>query len=160
MCTITFSGERDLLLYLLLRLNSTEVSEVSAALTAIPPVEISATSERLDLDDTCNWNIMALMFDVVNNHIAYANQVRHLHGTTLEDGSANAWPSASSDAHRSHFPWQTRHWDFLLRPCGKETPSTVFISHNYSKTLLMTSSSPSGNLTHVKPECLTLFPKF
>lgn len=54
MYTVTFSGERDLLLYLMLRLNSAEVSKVSTALTAILSVEIDGTSEKFNLEDACN----------------------------------------------------------------------------------------------------------
>lgn len=52
--SVLFSGERDLLLCLMLRLNSAEVNEVSTALTAVLTVEVNWTSEKLELDDACN----------------------------------------------------------------------------------------------------------
>lgn len=52
--TVTFSGERDLLLHLMLRLISAKVNEISTVLIAILTVEVNLTSEKLELDDADN----------------------------------------------------------------------------------------------------------
>lgn len=57
--TVIFSGERDLLLHLILRWNSAKVNEISTALIVILTVEVNWTSEKLDLDDVSNWNIVS-----------------------------------------------------------------------------------------------------
>lgn len=67
--TVTFSGERDLLLHLMLRLNSAKVNKISTALIAILTVEVNWTSEKLQLDDELKYYFKVFISHVVNEKL-------------------------------------------------------------------------------------------